>query len=177
MDKAAVLAEVIKRMKQLKRAAATEVSETCTALNIPSCTDEVQVENYGDDDDEEEEEEEKKNVVKMKASISCDDRPEIFSDLRRIFETLRLRMVSSEISTIGTRLKTVFVLSTADDNGSGGAEGRELIINSVRNSLRSVVEGISTTSPPSHPDSSPATSRSGKKRKFSSTVESMSCSS
>lgn len=166
-----MLAEVIRQMRQLKRAA-MEVSKTCTAANIPSCTDEVQVENYGDDDQSVEE-----NVVKMKASVSCEDRPEIFSDMKRVFETLRLQMVSAEISTMGTRLKTVFVLSTEDDNGSGDAEGRELIIKSVQNSLRSVVEGACTIPPPSQPDSSPATSRSGKKRKFSSRVESMSCSS
>nr|CAD1843273.1 unnamed protein product [Ananas comosus var. bracteatus] len=80
MDKAAILAQVINHVKELK-SKAVEISK---GYNIPSDTDEVRVEAEA-------------NAVNsggfyIRATLCCEDRPELFAELRQTLDTLRLKL-------------------------------------------------------------------------------------
>ncbi|KAL5721779.1 hypothetical protein ACHQM5_005380 [Ranunculus cassubicifolius] len=94
MDKASLLAEVIKHVKELKRS----TTDACEGYIIPMDIDEVTVEPH---------EEEEKRLFCIKASLCCEDRPEIFTDLRQALDTFNLKTVKAEMSTLGGRMKNV----------------------------------------------------------------------
>ena len=95
MDKATLLATVVDQVKHLKRRA----SELATRLTppIPPETDEVSVECcYGDN-----------GRMYMKASVSCDDRPDLVTGIVRALHGLRLRTVRAEVASLGGRVQHV----------------------------------------------------------------------
>lgn len=132
MDKASVLAEVINHVKDLKRTAL----EASKGLVIPTDTDEVKVETYDDGM--------LGRPFSIKATLCCDDRPEILPNLREALEACKLETVKVEISTLGGRMKNVFVMASSRPDDS--AEVRHLLVSSVHKALRSVLDKIPTTS-------------------------------
>ncbi|RZC24907.1 Transcription factor bHLH30 isoform B [Glycine soja] len=96
MDKATLLAEVISQVKELKKNAA-EVSK---GFLIPKDADEVKVEPYNDHEGGE-------GSMSYSATICCDFRPEILSDLRQTLDSLPLHLVKAEISTLAALASTV----------------------------------------------------------------------
>ncbi|GMI82308.1 hypothetical protein HRI_001900100 [Hibiscus trionum] len=144
MDKATLLGEVIKHLKEMKNNA-TEASK---GLLVPMDDDEVSVEPYniGDAD----------GMISFKASICCDYRPQLLTDLREALNALpfQIKIVKSEISTLGSRLKGDFVFrsscrSTSSvthvvDDDSDADEWR-FRASSIRQALDSVLEKASTS--------------------------------
>lgn len=121
MDKAALLAEVITQVKQLQKTAA----ESATGLIIPMDTDEVIVEQRRDED----------GTFSLWVSLCCEYRPELMSELRQALDSLHLNTVKAEISTLGDRIKNVFVFTSKKDIDIEDAESCQLLVNSVHQTL------------------------------------------
>ncbi|KAL2253160.1 UNVERIFIED_CONTAM: Transcription factor bHLH30 [Sesamum indicum] len=132
MDKATLLAEVICQVKQL-RAAARQASE---GLHIPMDADEVQVEilehNGGD------------GSLLLRASLCCDYRPDLLSDIRQAINDLHIQVLKSEISTLGGRVKTVFLVTTGEGD-NGYAAQLEVLVSSVRAALSKILDKVSAS--------------------------------
>ncbi|KAI9385411.1 hypothetical protein POPTR_011G065500v4 [Populus trichocarpa] len=145
MDKATLLAAVISQVKEHKKNAL----EACKGLLVPMDDDEVKVETYFD------------GTLHFKASICCDYRPELLSDLRNAIDALPLKTVSAEISTLGSRLKNEFVLTNRrNKNALDDAGAIQLLTNSIHQTLTSVMEKGSAS-----PKYSPRTKLPNKRRR------------
>lgn len=129
MDKATLLAEVIRQVKHLKKNA----DEASKGYSIPTDDDEVKVEPY-----------ENGGSFLYKASISCDYRPELLSDLRQTLDKLQLQLVREEISTLGDRVKNEFVYTCCKVD-IYDIELCPLIASNVHQALSSVLERASTS--------------------------------
>lgn len=145
LDKAALLAEVINHVKKLK-SNALEISKGCI---IPSDADEVRVDVVGDGDGLDD------GMCSIKASLSCEDRPDLLADLRQTLQPLQLKMVRAEISTLGGRVKHDFVITCKES-----AE-QNLSATNIRQALKSVLDRATT------PEFVPRTSFPSKRRRIS----------
>lgn len=132
MDKATLLAKVISQVKELKNHA----MEASKGFLIPMETDEVKVEpydtklGYG--------------CMSYMATICCDYQPEILSDLKKTLDALQLQLVKSEMSTLESRMKNVFVFTCCKGhNNSVNVEACQSIANVVHKALGSVLEKAS----------------------------------
>ncbi|GLJ48306.1 hypothetical protein SUGI_1019570 [Cryptomeria japonica] len=136
-DKASLLAEAIKHVKDLKRRAA----EFAKTGPLPMDVDELQVE---------EDAAAEEGRILIKASLCCDDRPDLMSDLIQTFKTLGLRAIKAEISTLAGRVKKVFHMTKSEEKSE---ENQEMVsINYIREALKAVIEratasGESSASP------------------------------
>ncbi|XP_010253805.1 PREDICTED: transcription factor bHLH51-like [Nelumbo nucifera] len=139
MDKAALLGSVIDHVKDLKRKA-VEVSQLFT---VPTDVDEVIV----DCDQSAESTTNTSSTTTtnskdnhfIKASLCCDDRPELFTDLNQALNGLRLTTVRAEMATLGGRVISVLLLCTKDCE-----EG--VCLNSLKQSLNVVLNRIASAS-------------------------------
>lgn len=147
MDKATLLAEVICQVKKLKNTTA----EASKGLLMPMDADEVKVEPFleslGDG-------------TYFLASICCDYSPELLSDVKKTINALQLNIVKSEISTLGKRVKNVFVFKSGNDNEN--AEEQQHLPSSVHQALSSIVDKISVCM-----EYSPRTMLPNKRRRIS----------
>ncbi|XP_058750609.1 transcription factor bHLH30-like [Vicia villosa] len=132
MDRATLLAKVISQVKELKNHA----MEASKGFLIPMETDEVKVEpydtklGYG--------------CMSYMATICCDYQPEILSDLKKTLDALQLQLVKSEMSTLESRMKNVFVFTCCKGhNNSVNVEACQSIANVVHKALGSVLEKAS----------------------------------
>ncbi|KAK8551487.1 hypothetical protein V6N13_119944 [Hibiscus sabdariffa] len=147
MDKATLLGEVIIKLKELNKNA----TETSQGLLVPMNNDEVSVEPCNIDQAD--------GMFSFKASICCDYRPQLLSDLRQALDALPfpVNIVKSEISTLGSRLKNDFVFAAdyrsnccvahvVDNNGGADAEADawRFLACSIQEALDSVLEKAST---------------------------------
>ncbi|KAL1147147.1 hypothetical protein V6Z11_A10G035100 [Gossypium hirsutum] len=131
MDKATLLGEVVRQVKELKKAA-TEASK---GFLVPVDDDEVIVETCND---------EANGTYCFKASICCDYRPQLLTDLRQALDCLPIKMVKAEISTLGSRLRKDFVFTGCRTTAHGDdAESWQHLACSVRRALNSVLEKAS----------------------------------
>ncbi|XVF40770.1 hypothetical protein PTKIN_Ptkin01aG0142200 [Pterospermum kingtungense] len=112
MDKAALLGSAIEHVKDLKRKA-TEISR---AFSIPTEIDEVTVDC---DLPEDISPRKSKDKIFIRASVCCDDRPEVFSELIRVLKGLRLTTVKADISSVGGRMKSNLVLCNDNSDEKG----------------------------------------------------------
>ncbi|XP_047968117.1 transcription factor bHLH30-like isoform X2 [Salvia hispanica] len=122
MDKATLLAEVVSQIKQL-RATASQASE---GLQIPMDTDEVKVEtieNHSGD-----------GSFLLRASICCEHWPDLLSDVRQVIRSLPVRVLKTEISTLGSRVKVAFLITSVEG---------DIVVGSVRAALSDVLEKVS----------------------------------
>ena len=113
MDNAALLGSVIDHVKDLKRKA-MDVSRVIT---VPSEIDEVSIDyNHVIEDETSTNKVDKfkKNII-IKASVCCDDRPELFSELIQVLKGLRLTTVKANIASVGGRIKSILVLCSKDN--------------------------------------------------------------
>ncbi|CAK9186604.1 unnamed protein product [Ilex paraguariensis] len=139
-DKASVLIETVRRVRELKKKVADHLvpcqdSQGCSVGNMgswpfffPSENDEATV-SYNEEGEDKE----------VKATICCEDRPGLNWDLTEAVRSVRGRAVRSEIATIGGRTKAVVVVQWREGGGGGGG-GREQDIGSLRRALKAVVE-------------------------------------
>ncbi|XP_027062649.1 transcription factor bHLH30-like isoform X2 [Coffea arabica] len=115
--------------KELRKKA----TEATKGMLVPTDTDEVRVEEHQADAAGE-------PSYTIRAFLCCDYKHELFSDLRQALETLPLKTVSAEIATLGSRMVNVFEMTGCDQQNLENSEGRELLVNSVRQALRSVLD-------------------------------------
>lgn len=130
-DKASLLAEVIDHVKDLKQ----QASEISKGNPVPTDVDELRVEADGDGISME------GGRILIKASLCCDDRPDLLADLNRTLHSLRLKTVKAEISTLGGRMKNVFIMTTSERISENDEESPS--VNSVQEALRAVMERTS----------------------------------
>lgn len=121
-DKASLLAEVIQHVKELKR----QTSEIAEASPLPTEVDELIV---GPADEED-------GRFLIKASLCCDDRSDLLSDLIKTLKALRLRTLKAEITTLGGRVKNVLLITGEED--CKGIEQHSL--NAIQEALKAVME-------------------------------------
>ncbi|KAF5206815.1 Transcription factor aig1 [Thalictrum thalictroides] len=149
MDKASLLAEVINNVKELKRT----TTEACKGYAIPMDVNEVKVEPHKDG---------VQGLLCIKVSVCCEDRPEIFADLRQVLETFDLKTVKAEMSTLGGRMKNVFIMSRCIIENIDNAEVHQQITRSVHQALTSILDKYSGPE-----NLSPRLSHSDKRRRIS----------
>ncbi|XAR73477.1 hypothetical protein NMG60_11007458 [Bertholletia excelsa] len=73
----------------------------------------------------------------IKATVCCEDRPELVSEMRRAVRAVEGRLMRAEMATVGGRIKTVlWVKLSAAVDGGGGEEG----VGKLRRALKVVVD-------------------------------------
>ncbi|KAL2632502.1 hypothetical protein R1flu_003981 [Riccia fluitans] len=126
---ASLLGEVIDHLKSLKRQAA-DISEDGP---VPSDVDELTVDLDPSLSAVDE------GRVYYRASICCDDRPDLYSDLMRTLHNLSLQTVKVDIATLDGRIKNVLLMTKSDeDYDEVDKEGPSVY--SITEALRSVIE-------------------------------------
>lgn len=124
MDKATLLAEVINQVKELK----TTATQACEGFHIPMDTNEVKLEilenNMNTD-----------GSLLLRASLCCEYTSELSSDIRQAIKNLSVQLLKSEISTLGSRVKIVFLITTKEMN----------IGSAVRVALSSILDKVSAS--------------------------------
>ncbi|XWS74793.1 hypothetical protein CRYUN_Cryun01aG0027900 [Craigia yunnanensis] len=116
MDKAALLGSAIEHVKDLKRKA----KEISKAFTIPTEIDEVTVDCDLPEDISPTNTRQSKEKIFIRASVCCDDRPEVFTELIRVLKGLRLSTVKADISTVGGRLKSNLILCNDNSEDQEG---------------------------------------------------------
>ncbi|KAJ0112530.1 hypothetical protein Patl1_02421 [Pistacia atlantica] len=133
MDKATVLTEVINQLKELKENA-TEATE---GFLIPTDIDEVKVEQQEEGLDG--------APHSIKASLCCNYKPGLLSDLRQALDALHLMIVKAEIATLGGRMKNVIVMASCKERNFEDTEVCQSLVNSVHQAVMSVLDKFSAT--------------------------------
>ncbi|KAJ6900133.1 hypothetical protein NC652_026310 [Populus alba x Populus x berolinensis] len=140
MDKAALLGSAIDHVKDLKQKA-TEISRTFT---VPTEVDEVTVDCDVSQVTSPPSTIKDKDSTFIRASVCCDDRPELFSELITVLKGLRLAIVRADIASVGGRVKSILVLcSECSEEGSAS-------ISTIKQSLNLVLSRIASSSMPSN---------------------------
>lgn len=145
-DKASLLAEVIQHVKELKRQTSEIREEACP---LPTESDELTVDASSDED----------GRLLVRASLCCDDRPDLLPDLIRALKALRLRALKAEITTLGGRVKNVLLVTEDDSVVCAGADGDQQdddgmqapmspqhAVASIQEALRAVMERTPSSS-------------------------------
>ncbi|WVY91777.1 hypothetical protein V8G54_037291 [Vigna mungo] len=136
MDKAALLGSVVEHVKDLKRKAMC-VSK---AITVPSESDEVTIDFHEGEDESYKKVKKLKEKMIIKASVCCDDRPEVFPELIKVLKGLRLTAVKADIASVGGRMKSILVLCSKD------SEENSVCLTTLKQSLKSAVNKISSLS-------------------------------
>ncbi|XP_051178187.1 transcription factor bHLH51 [Lolium perenne] len=118
MDKATLLSSVVSQVRHLKRKAAETATQPLTP--IPPEANEITVRCYtaGSDD----------RTTCIRATVSCDDRPGLFTGLAGAFRGLGLRTLRAEFASLGGRAHHVFVLCNEDGDVGAGPRALELTV-------------------------------------------------
>jgi len=133
MDKAALLAEVITHVKKLKTSAArirshcavpADADEVAVELVVPGAASPPPSHGAGGGGG---------GGLLVKATLSCADGADVFADVKSALRPLRLRVVGSEVTTLGGRVRLTFLISPPPGDVGGVAD-------SVRQALQSVVD-------------------------------------
>ncbi|XP_042499014.1 transcription factor bHLH30-like [Macadamia integrifolia] len=130
-DKASLLAEVVKHVKDLKKIADDVASDRgCREYwSLPGEADELTLD-YCDGE-----------AKLIRASVCCEDRPELVRDLTRALRSVegKVRVVKAEIGTVGGRTKSVIVVKRRSLEGEREVEGEDLL-GELRRVLKDVVD-------------------------------------
>ncbi|GAB4843955.1 hypothetical protein Ancab_013919 [Ancistrocladus abbreviatus] len=122
-DKATLLAKVVQRVRELK-----QQTSHITELNcFPSEADDLAV--YADHEFSEE------GKLILRASLCCEDRADLFSDLIDTLNSLQLKTLRAEVSTLGGRVRNVLMVS-GDMDQCGGHECTAFL----RDALKGIIE-------------------------------------
>ena len=135
MDKAALLGSVIDHVKDLKRQA-MEVSDVFT---VPTEVDEVTVDCEFDQGLVPNNSIKTPENIFIKASVCCEDRPELFSELIRALQGLKLTTIRADMASLSGRTKSILVLCSKDDSNS-------VCISTLKQSLKVVLSRIVSSS-------------------------------
>ncbi|XP_022741072.1 transcription factor bHLH30-like isoform X2 [Durio zibethinus] len=131
MDKASLLAEVIGHLRELKKNA----EEACEGILIPMDTDEVRVEKEDEMDG---------NPCLIRATLCCDYKPGLLSDLRQALDARHLMIAKAEMATWEGRMKNVFLVASCKEGDSKDAAVR-ISTSTVDQTLRSVLDKFSAS--------------------------------
>ncbi|KAL3838645.1 hypothetical protein ACJIZ3_023236 [Penstemon smallii] len=139
-DKASLLGEAVRRVRELKKTAA-ELSATYDNNDIvsnntklkpimmfPTETDELKLEVLDDSG-------------LIKATMCCEDRPEMILDLIQALKSAKAKVVKAEMSTVGGRTKNVLwvrFIQLADDNVVGSES--DVGLGTLRRALKIVMD-------------------------------------
>lgn len=134
MDKATLLGQVISQVKELKKNA----EEASKGFLIPIDADEIKVEPYIEGGGG------GNGCVSYTATICCDNRPEILSDLKLTLDALQLQLVKAEMSTLEGRMKNVIVFTCCKVDNIH-IEDCQTLASSVQQALGSVLEKASNS--------------------------------
>ncbi|KAL2895847.1 hypothetical protein RDABS01_000845 [Bienertia sinuspersici] len=126
-DKATLLSKVVQRVLELKRQT-SELNELDNVM-IPSENDEFDVYIHNDNDNDNSNistyyqcdnnnnnGNNNNNKLILKASLCCEDRPDLFADVKGVLSSLNLKTIKAEMSSLGGRVQSVFVVSTDNNN-------------------------------------------------------------
>ncbi|KAG4968843.1 hypothetical protein JHK87_034494 [Glycine soja] len=133
LDKATLLGEVIRHLKDLK----TNTAQASEGLMIPKDSDEIRIE----------EQEGGLNgfPYSIRASLCCEYKPGLLTDIRQALDALHLMIIRAEIATLGGRMKNVFVIINCKEQNVEDAEYRQFLAGSVHQALRSVLDRFSVS--------------------------------
>ncbi|KAK6135793.1 hypothetical protein DH2020_030488 [Rehmannia glutinosa] len=106
MDKAALLGQVVDHVKEQSKKA----KELTKFSTIPTETDEVIIIDHLNTEEENNTSSQDNQNIFIKASICCDDRPELFAELNSAVKGLGLTIFQAEITSLGGRMKCNLVL-------------------------------------------------------------------
>ncbi|KAK4778371.1 hypothetical protein SAY87_018558 [Trapa incisa] len=136
MDKAALLGCVIDEVKGLKRKASeiskcslvpTEIDEVNIDLEVPESLG-LDMADRGSSC----------GSVFIRASVCCDDRPELFGELVKVLRSMRLTTVRADMASVGGRIISILVLCSEE-----GKEG--FCVGTLKQSLRVVLSRIAAS--------------------------------
>ncbi|KAH7851617.1 hypothetical protein Vadar_014336 [Vaccinium darrowii] len=137
-DKASLLAEVVGRLRDLKKItsefAAANDSEISQSNLFPTECDELNFCHSESNSDN----------TTIKATLCCEDRPELVSEITAAVKAAEGKVVRAEMATVGGRTKSILWVQLGGNSGGGGAEGR------LRRGLKGVVDRaavLSSTGP------------------------------
>ncbi|OIV97426.1 hypothetical protein TanjilG_16187 [Lupinus angustifolius] len=134
MDKAALLGSVIDHVKDLKRKANDIVSSR--DYIVPTEFDEITIDyDHVQDEKSTTKVNKFKDNFNIKASVCCDDRPELFAELIQVLKGWRLTAVKADIVSVGGRIKSILVLCSKDSEES-------VCISTLKQSLKSALTKI-----------------------------------
>ncbi|KAH7446339.1 hypothetical protein KP509_01G052000 [Ceratopteris richardii] len=133
-DKASLLAEVIDQVKTLKRQV-SEIHEY--GPTIPTDHDHMSIEKVVSAAE---------GKLRIKACICCDDRPDFINHLRETIDTLRLRTLKAEISTLAGRIKSTFLVTLKEE---AVETDEDVFIKRFQDALRTVMDVPSPAGEPS----------------------------
>ncbi|XP_042494395.1 transcription factor bHLH51-like [Macadamia integrifolia] len=140
MDKATLLGSVIEHVKNLK----IRAEETTQDFLVPTEVDEVTVD-FEETDPEPMNSNINKGNISFKASICCEDRPDLFTDIIEALKDLKLTTVKSDIATVGGRVINVMTLS-ATRNYEEGTTSLKTLKKTIKVALTRVASSSSVTS-------------------------------
>ena len=128
-----MLGEVIRHLKELK----TNATQASEGLMIPKDSDEIRVE----------EQEGGLNgfPYSIKASLCCEYKPGLLTDIRQALDALHLMIIRAEIATLGGRMNSVFVIISCKEQNIEDPEYRQFLAGSVHQALRSVLDRFSVS--------------------------------
>ena len=139
MDKAALLGEVVRHVRELRGEA--DAAAAGAAVAVPGEGDEVGVEEgqhcfcHGGEK-ERERAAASANTRRVRAWVCCADRPGLMSELGRAVRSVSARAVRAEIATVGGRTRSVLELDVA---GHHDGEGKWT---SSRPALQAALRGV-----------------------------------
>ena len=75
-----------------------------------------------------------KDRLTLRASLCCDDRPNLMREIKCSLDKLQLQTLKVDISTLGGRIKNVFILAL------NGEQDARILIKQVEEALKLVIE-------------------------------------
>ncbi|KAG7019584.1 putative transcription factor bHLH-like protein, partial [Cucurbita argyrosperma subsp. argyrosperma] len=85
-----------------------------------------------------------KRAYDLKATICCEYQPELLCDLKQALDSLHLKLVKSEISTLGNRVKSIFFFTSSIAENAAHTEASRLLASSVHRAISLVLEKASS---------------------------------
>ncbi|XP_054809784.1 transcription factor bHLH131 isoform X2 [Prosopis cineraria] len=111
VDKASVLAETIRQVKELKKNVseleAISANSSGEITVFPSEVDKLKLEHCKDEEG------------LMKATLSCEDRPGLMSAMTRALKSLRAKVVKAEMVNVGGRIREVLWVQGLENGNEG----------------------------------------------------------
>ncbi|XP_074308509.1 transcription factor bHLH30-like isoform X2 [Silene latifolia] len=117
-DKASVLKEVVRQVRELKKATSELTNDRNDVDGFKSCL-------FPGDIDEVKLCRSENDTSTLIATLCCEERPDLIMDLTRALNSVKAKVVRAETSTIGGRTKTVLWVRGVSGAGGigGGPEG------------------------------------------------------
>ncbi|KAI3934757.1 hypothetical protein MKW92_015343 [Papaver armeniacum] len=159
MDKGSLLGCVVDHLKELKRNLLDEnIQQESTVIpNDQVIVDQVTAStttgtttnnNINDNGNSDSSNKGKYKEIYLKATVSCEDRPELFMDLIEALKGLKmLRTIRTDVVTLGGRITlTIVLINIENQESSSHING----LDSLKQSLRAVLGRVLTSSSSSH---------------------------